>query len=266
MSADPQRLLSDFKAGKLVNPFEFLICGLRAAHVDLARTAHRRKALVAASSDGMVRGPLLKGLADSLKALEAAGARKRPPITDQQRDEDCRQVVAALYRIEQDCGTGHTPRLPYKVLVKILSEHLEISGKRVRQALRLTADVQPALFGPSLAVYEGVRSIDCDGCAAVAADPSDVCLRHNHGWREFQAHTEWPLSTPQPDPEPRQKAAGKVGYVGWKQWRARRGPWKVDTLGWSPAERAFPGPTAYANRPALRAKKDTRGIWALKRI
>ncbi len=180
MSADPQKLLADFKAGQLVNPFEFLICGLRAAHVDLARTAHRRKAVVAsASPEGVVRMPLLKGLAASVKALEAASARQRPRLTDQQRDEDCRQVVAALYRLEQDCGTAHKPRLPYKLLVKILSEHLEISGKRVREALRLTADVHPDLVCAPSRYWGG----DCD-CGVPAGD---VCLEHGSQRAIFEA-------------------------------------------------------------------------------
>jgi hypothetical protein len=173
VSADPQQLLADFKAGCPVPLLEFLAHGIRAHEADLAKGAHRRKAVAAsASPNGAVHMSLQGALAVGLKALEAASNRADSNrISDQERDEDCRQVVAALYRIREAYGEQQQT---YKQKVEMLVGALGISGKRIKAALSQVSDVRPELiYGDSRIRGEDVI-LSCEGCDAV----DDVCLLH----------------------------------------------------------------------------------------
>lgn len=181
MSADPQTLLADYKAGKLVNPLGFLIAGLQAAHVDLARTAHRRKAVVA---EELAISP--EGLARAAKSLEAADKRKRK-VTDEQRLEDTRVVAAALYRLAQEHGMRRGYEIYGRRLVALLSAALDLPKSRVREALKSAPRVQTEHAAP---IGRGTFFDElCAGCwEALEAYPvRDVCLMHGSPEALFKA-------------------------------------------------------------------------------
>jgi hypothetical protein len=139
---------------------------------------------------------LLGLLADGWRALEASSKRAASRrIPQQQRDEDCKAVVEALYRLWE----SKAPELPYKRLVKLLASVLDLTDGRVREALRQVADVRPVLVcAPSRS--KGKDVVDsCVGCA----DPDDVCLLHGSAAALFAAALP---------PKPQQLTRSSAGY------------------------------------------------------
>jgi hypothetical protein len=112
-------LFEDVKAGRMAPLLEALKLGTEATDVDRRRGAGRRKKADASDSpDEVVRGSLAK----LFQKLEAVLNRVSNLIPDEQRDEDCRAVVEALYRLWESKAPElyELRKLPYNRRAELL--------------------------------------------------------------------------------------------------------------------------------------------------